>query len=345
MPRQHKADEAAGTKARRRRRSHGPASGSAAAGPPERPQPAPVRAGAAARPLRRPAPAEPEKPKVPFSPSSSSTSTSRTPTPWNITWPAAGTKPPGAPCRHHGRRPHQARRGLRPARPRRRGLPHGHEVELPGQGHRQARLPRRERRRERAGHLQGPPYPREGPAPAAGRRDPHLLGDPEQARLHLPARRVHPRVPAPRSRGERSRREGFHRRKILRQGFPASTSPWSAARAPTSAAKRPACFRRSRAAAVIPRSSRPSRRSRPVQGPDHREQRRDHRRRRSHREARRGLAQAMGHGKKPRLQDLLPRGRGEKARRLRSAAGHHHARDRSNVRRRHGATKAATSRP
>ena len=53
-----------------------------------------------------------------------------------------------------------------PARPRRRGLPDRPEVELPAQGQPEAALPLRERRRERAGHLQGPRAHRERPAPA-----------------------------------------------------------------------------------------------------------------------------------------------------------------------------------
>ena len=54
-----------------------------------------------------------------------------------------------------------------PARPRRRRLPHRHEVELRPQGQPQAQVPGRQRRRVRAGHLQGPLHPRERPAHAA----------------------------------------------------------------------------------------------------------------------------------------------------------------------------------
>ena len=50
-----------------------------------------------------------------------------------------------------------SRQGLRPARPRRRRLPHRPEVGLPARARRRPPLPRRQRRRVRAGHLQGHP--------------------------------------------------------------------------------------------------------------------------------------------------------------------------------------------
>ena len=50
-----------------------------------------------------------------------------------------------------------AGQGLRPARPWRRGLPDRHEVELHPAGQPQAQVPRGQRRRVRAGHLQGHP--------------------------------------------------------------------------------------------------------------------------------------------------------------------------------------------
>ena len=53
-----------------------------------------------------------------------------------------------------GRRPGDPRLG--PARPRRRLLPDRPQGELPRQGHRQADVPRRQRGRVRAGHVQGP---------------------------------------------------------------------------------------------------------------------------------------------------------------------------------------------
>ena len=54
-------------------------------------------------------------------------------------------------------RPGADGQGLRPARPRRRRLPDRHEVGLPAQAGRRPALPRGQRRRVRAGHLQGHP--------------------------------------------------------------------------------------------------------------------------------------------------------------------------------------------
>ena len=72
---------------------------------------------------------------------------------------------------HDARRGHPARQGLRAARPRRRRLPHRHEVGLHPAGRRQAALPRGQRRRVRAGHLQGHPADDGQPARAGRGRD------------------------------------------------------------------------------------------------------------------------------------------------------------------------------
>ena len=90
-------------------------------------------------------------------------------------------------------------KAVEPPRARRRGLPGRREVGLPGQGHRQAHLPGLQRRRGRAGHLQGPADHGVRPAPA-DRGHGHLrLRHRRQARLHLHPRRVrldrgHPRA-------------------------------------------------------------------------------------------------------------------------------------------------------
>ena len=75
-----------------------------------------------------------------------------------------------------GRRRHDGQ-GLRPARPRRRGLPDRHEVGLPAHARRRPALPRRQRRRVRAGHLQG--HPADDGQPAA----------PDRGRASSPATR------------------------------------------------------------------------------------------------------------------------------------------------------------
>ena len=66
-----------------------------------------------------------------------------------------------------------AGQGLRPARPRRRRLPDRHEVGLHPAGRRQAALPGGQRRRVRAGHLQGHPADDGQPAHAGRGRDHH----------------------------------------------------------------------------------------------------------------------------------------------------------------------------
>ena len=72
-----------------------------------------------------------------------------------------------------GRRRHDGQ-GLRPARPRRRRLPDGHEVGLPARARRRPALPRRQRGRVRAGDLQGHPAHDGQPAAPHRGRDHHV---------------------------------------------------------------------------------------------------------------------------------------------------------------------------
>ena len=89
---------------------------------------------------------------------------------------AAGTNPRG-------------REDLRPARPRRRGFFLRPEVELRGPQERQADLPDLQRRRIRAGHVQGPPDHPQGSAPVDRGHDHLVLRERREARLHLHPRR------------------------------------------------------------------------------------------------------------------------------------------------------------
>ena len=100
-----------------------------------------------------------------------------------------------------GGRPGDPRLG--PARPRRRLLPDRPQGELPREGHRQADLPRRQRGRVRAGHVQGPRDHVHRPVPADRGLPDHGARDRVRARLHLHPRRVPARVrdPARRARG------------------------------------------------------------------------------------------------------------------------------------------------
>ena len=139
------------------------------------------------------------------------------------------------------------RRGeeVEPPRPRRRRLPHRHQVELRPQGQPQAQVPLRQRRRVRAGHLQGPLHPRVRPALAArGHRD-RLLRARRAHLLHLHPRRVQAarRDPA-RRRIDEAYAAGIFGKKMLGKDFALDVLPWSAAPARTSAARRPRCWSR-----------------------------------------------------------------------------------------------------
>ena len=136
------------------------------------------------------------------------------------------------------------RRGeeVEPARPRRRRLPDRDEVVVHPQG-REDGLPGRQRRRVRAGHLQGPRAAGLRPAPAARGDADRVLRARLQARLHLHPRRDDARGedrPGGDRRGLRGRPAG--------QGPPARaagrsswTSRCTAAPARTSAARRRGC--------------------------------------------------------------------------------------------------------
>ena len=158
---------------------------------------------------------------------------------------------------------HRRGQEVEPARARRRRLPDRAEVELPAQGQPEAALPVRERRRERAGHLQGPRDPRARPAPAhrgdaSSRR--HAIRSKIGLHLHprrVPRGRPHAREgasPRPTPPGYVGQEHPRHRR---RRRHRTST----AAPAPTSAARRRRSSRASRASAASRASSRRSRRS------------------------------------------------------------------------------------
>ena len=77
------------------------------------------------------------------------------------------------------------------------GFPTGHEVELHAQGAeaRAAQFPGDQRRRVRAGQLQGPRDPPPRSAQAGRRRADRRLRDARAGRLHLRPRRIHPSRP------------------------------------------------------------------------------------------------------------------------------------------------------
>ncbi len=123
-------------------------------------------------------------------------------------------------------------------------------------------LPRRQRRRVRARHLQGhPAHAREPAAPDRGRGH-HVLRDRLRPRVHLRARRGPARLPpaAARRRGGVRGRATWARTSRARAST--STSRCTRGRARTSAARRPRCSTRSRGCAASRGSSPRSPRSR-----------------------------------------------------------------------------------
>ena len=122
-------------------------------------------------------------------------------------------------------------------------------------------LHRLQRRRERAGHVQGSPADGAQPAPADRRVRDCLLRDRREGRLHLHPRRVLPR-PARARAGDRRgvRRAGSSARTSSAPGSTA-TSTCTAAPAPTRRAKRRRCSNRSKASGRSRATSRRFRRS------------------------------------------------------------------------------------
>ncbi len=140
-------------------------------------------------------------------------------------------------------------RSLRPARARRRGLRDGQEGLVPAE-RLDGQVPRLQRRRVRAGHVQGPRTDAEEPAHAdRGDRD-RLLRGGDQPLVHLHPRRV--RACRPRCSTRRCAKPATPASSASRSSAPSTRcrSSCTAARAPTSAARRRACSIRSRASAA-----------------------------------------------------------------------------------------------
>jgi hypothetical protein len=155
---------------------------------------------------------------------------------------------------HDPRRAGRAGQGIRPARPGRRRLLGRHEVELHGPG--PARLPRHQRRRVGAGHLQGQPAARTGP-PSDDRGHHHRRHRQRGApRLRLHPGRVPQAGPPGPAGGRRRLRRRVSRQGHLRNRTTTSNSPSTSAAAPTSVARRPPSSTRSKASAASPASSR-----------------------------------------------------------------------------------------
>ena len=134
----------------------------------------------------------------------------------------------------------RGRESFRPARSRRRGFFLRPQVELRGPQKRQADLPDLQRRRIRAGHVQGSPDHPQGSAPAHRGHDHLVLRERCEARLHLHPRRNARRREDFEPRAEGSPREKFPRQKHSRHAATIWRFTFIAARALTSAAKKPA---------------------------------------------------------------------------------------------------------
>ena len=182
----------------------------------------------------------------------------------------------------------RAGEGLRPARPRRRRVPHGHEVVVRAARHRQAHLRRRQLRRVRAGHVQQPRARRARAAPPARGHGDRRARDRVPDRLHLRARRVPVAVDRARARDRRGVRRRVPRRRHLWLG--------QAGRRRVAPGRRRLHLRRGDRAAELAggsaRSASPAAPvpggGRPVRQPDRHQQRRDaHERARHHHQRRR----------------------------------------------------------
>ena len=155
-------------------------------------------------------------------------------------------------------RPRPDDQGLRSARPWRRRLPHRHEVGLPAPAGRRPPLPRRQRRRVRAGHLQGHPADDGGAAvPHRGRAS----SPPSRSAATTPsstcAARSCTSTAACCARWRRPMPRATSARTSTARAS-TSTSPCTPAPAPTSVARRPRCSTASRVAAASRASSRRS---------------------------------------------------------------------------------------
>ena len=125
------------------------------------------------------------------------------------------------------RRGDRGRQEVGPARPRRRRLPDRPQVAVRRQEVAEAEVHRLQRRRERAGHVQGSPADGAQPPPAGGGLPDRLLRDWLEGRLHLHSRRVPAPVPDD-AEGDRRCPQGGVRRQehpglgLRLRGLPAS---------------------------------------------------------------------------------------------------------------------------
>ncbi len=182
------------------------------------------------------------------------------------------------------------------ARSRRRRLQDGPEGVVPAQG-RHGQVPGLQRRRVRAGHVQGPRADAEVPAHAARGDHHHHLRDRDPPRLHLHPRRVraagrHPRGGDRGGRGGRLHRRGHPRLRSLAEAGPAARRR----RLHLRRGDGPARLARGQARQPAPEAAVPGDRG-PLRRPDAGQQRRDARHRADdHQHGRRRVRQARHRG-------------------------------------------------
>ena len=213
-----------------------------------------------------------------------------------------------------------------PARPRRRRLPDRHEVAVRRQEGRAA-LHRLQRRRERAGHVQGSPADGAQSAPADRRMRDRLLRDRREGRLHLYPRRVLPRAAACSSgRSTSAYARGFLGKNILGSGFDCDVYVHRGAGA-YEAGEETALLESLEGKRAQPRNKPPfPARGRPLRQADRRQQRRDAVQRAVDRREGRRVVRGARSGEERRTEAVLRQRPRQAAGRLRSVDEHHAAR-------------------
>ena len=210
-------------------------------------------------------------------------------------------------------------RGLRPARPRRRRLLDGQEGLVPAP-RRHGQVPLLQRRRVRAGRVQGPRADAEEPAPADRGIDHRRPRGRREPLLHLHPRRVRPPGRHPRAGGRGGIRGRLPRRGRARhRGAGGAGRPPRRRRLHLRRGDRAARLARGKAGEPAPQAALPGRPG-PLRRADPDQQRRDALQRPAHRRLGGRVVQELRHRAVARDQGRLRLGRRQEARQLRGRA-------------------------
>ena len=236
---------------------------------------------------------------------------------------------------HDARPGDRGGQGVGPARARRRRLPDRHEVAVRRQEVAEPEVHRLQRRRERAGHVQGSPADGAQPAPADRRVRDRLLRHRREGRLHLHPRRVLPRAARARARD---------RRGVRARGSSAGTSSGSGFDCDVYVHRGAGAYEAGEETALLeslegkraqPRNKPPFPGGRrPLQLPDRGQQRRDARQRPAHRQERRRVVRRARAREERRPEAVLRQRPRAAAGRLRGVDEHHASRADRGARRR-----------